>query len=304
MSNIQIHKVRTLTGHHDSIYALIGSANTQEIFSGGSDGFVVRWNLEQGDQGTLIVRIPNSVYALHLDKSRNCLIIGQNYSGVHLISLEDNKEISSSSITSSAIFDIKVYKDMLLVGCGDGTISILSLSDLTTIAHLKMSAKSVRCMAVNPLSEELAVGYSDNFIRIIDLKNLSIRNEIEAHQNSVFSLSYSPDYQYLLSGSRDAYLKVWNAENRYLLHREIVAHLFTINHICYHPHLPYFATCSKDKSIKLWDAKEFKLLKVIDKARHTGHGTSINKLFWSNYHNYLFACSDDRTISVWDISII
>jgi WD40 repeat protein len=64
----------------------------------------------------------------------------------------------------------------------------------------------------------------------------------------------------------------------------------------------YFATCSMDKTVKIWDAKTFRLLKVIDRARHAGHGTSVNKLFWPARVNSLVSCSDDRTISVWDLN--
>jgi WD40 repeat protein len=56
-----------------------------------------------------------------------------------------------------------------------------------------------------------------------------------------------------------------------------------------------------DKSIKVWDTAQLKLLKVIDRARHTGHGTSVNKLLWMPFHNYLASASDDRSISIWDI---
>ena len=31
----------------------------------------------------------------------------------------------------------------------------------------------------------------------------------------------------------------------------------------------------------------FKLLKVIDKSRHAGHGTSVNKLLWTDYQDQL-----------------
>jgi WD40 repeat protein len=56
-----------------------------------------------------------------------------------------------------------------------------------------------------------------------------------------------------------------------------------------------------DKSIKVWDRASRKLLKVIDKSRHAGHGTSVNKLVWMKYNDLLVSCSDDRTISVWDV---
>jgi WD40 repeat protein len=84
------------------------------------------------------------------------------------------------------------------------------------------------------------------------------------------------------------------------LKEAIIAHLFTINYIVYSPNKLFFATCSKDKSIKLWQANTFKLLKVIDRGRHAGHGTSINKLLWLDNHT-LASCSDDRSVVIWNI---
>ncbi|MFM8834779.1 MAG: WD40 repeat domain-containing protein, partial [Cytophagales bacterium] len=52
--------------------------------------------------------------------------------------------------------------------------------------------------------------------------------------------------------------------------------------------------------IKIWDANTLQLLKVIDKARHAGHGTSVNKLWWSSHQQQLVSASDDRSISVWE----
>jgi WD40 repeat protein len=56
-----------------------------------------------------------------------------------------------------------------------------------------------------------------------------------------------------------------------------------------------------DKSIKVWDAESYKLLKVIDKARYAGHGTSINKVAWSSYNQNIISISDDRKISIWNL---
>jgi WD40 repeat protein len=73
--------------------------------------------------------------------------------------------------------------------------------------------------------------------------------------------------------------------------------------LLFSPDGKYFATASMDKSIKVWDTTAMKLLKVIDKARHAGHGTSVNKLLWTAFNNQLISTSDDRSISVWDIQV-
>jgi len=145
------------------------------------------------------------------------------------------------------------------------------------------------------------VRFSDHSIIIICSRDLKKKQGITAHNNSVFALQYAPDYQYLLSGSRDAHLKVWDSGNGYKLKESIIAHMYAINDIAFREGGKYFATCSMDKSIKIWDSKSFKLLKVIDKGRHAGHGTSVNKLKWISYNDQLLSASDDRTISIWEI---
>ena len=78
--------------------------------------------------------------------------------------------------------------------------------------------------------------------------------------------------------------------------------MFTINHLAFSPDGRLLATCSMDKSIKLWDADTLALLRVVDRARHAGHGTSVNKLFWPGTQNRLVSCSDDRSLAVWQVS--
>ncbi len=108
----------------------------------------------------------------------------------------------------------------------------------------------------------------------------------------------------MLSAGRCLTSKAWNVVQAYVLQEDIIAHMYAINHIDFSADMKYFVTCSMDKSIKVWDLQSFKLLKVIDKARHAGHGTSINKLLWSDFDSLIVSASDDRTLSIWDLSFI
>ena len=155
-------------------------------------------------------------------------------------------------------------------------------------------------MDLDLLEPDLRKELKESFVEITAFEKNKLLFDINAHQNSIFTLAFSPDGRYLLSGSRDAHLNVWDCEKDFLLHTSIVAHMFAINHIAYNNEGTFFATGSMDKSIKIWDANEFRLMKVIDKARHTGHGTSVNKLLWHGAETLLSA-SDDKTISVWDL---
>ncbi len=301
--HIQVEKLDTFSGHRDGVYAIERSADASHFFSAGGDGLVVRWNLQTPDLGELMAQVPASIYALGWDARREYLWIGQNFDGIHVIDVRDKKELAATKITSAAIFCIVLVDDTAYVGLADGTVVVMDALSFAVRKHIKASDKSVRSIAVNQVAQHLAVAYSDNTIKIFKLEDFSLQKVIEAHQNSVFCIKYSPDYQFLLSGSRDAHLKVWDVANDYALHKDIVAHLFAINDICFSPDGRFFATASMDKSIKIWDSQQFRLLKVIDKARHAGHGTSVNKLWWSSHKGLLVSASDDKRVSVWKIEV-
>jgi WD40 repeat protein len=299
---VVIEKIDTFGGHRDCVYTLEHGPQPNQLFSAGADGLIVRWRLDRPDLGELVANIPASVYALALHPATGLLWVGQNYEGIHLIDTLNKKEVGSLKLTSAAIFDIKFYKNDAFVAISDGVVAVLDTEQMAIKKYLKASDQSARCIAINPVEREMAVGYSDNTIRIFDLATYDLKRVIPAHTNSVFTLVYSPDFRFLLSAGRDAHLKVWDVEKTYDLQNDIVAHLFAINHLTFSPDGNLIATASMDKSIKIWDADTYRLLKVVDRARHAGHGTSINKLLWTDYHQELLSASDDRTISVWKVS--
>lgn len=301
MVKLDVTKRNTFTGHKDCVYTIAPHKDNSKFFSGAGDGMVALWDLDEEDKGVLVAKLNTSVYALHYKNESDTLIIGQNYQGIHLVHVETKKETGSLQLTKSAIFDIQSYDNVLFIATGDGEVVVVNLPELSILKRIKQGTKSARSIAVNPKNAEFAVGYSDNSIRIFNLKTFNLEQTIPAHSNSVFSVTYSPDYRFLLSAGRDAHLKVWDVHNKYHLVKDIVAHMYAINHIVFNENGKYFSTCSMDKSIKIWDAEQFRLLKVIDKSRHAGHGTSVNKLLWTKHHNLLISASDDRSISIWDI---
>ena len=298
---IQVEKIHSLIGHRDCVYTVEASDQAAHIFSAGGDGMIVRWNLSTPEEGELIAKLPNSIYAIHYLLKEDHLIAGHNYEGIHLLDWKEKKEIASLKLSTASIFDIQSVQNDLLVASGDGSVTVVDLEKWMVKKRVGASEKSARVIAINPVAGEMAVGYSDHFIRIFSLDDYSLKCEFQAHQNSVFTLRYTPDYQFLISGSSDARLKAWDVSSGYVQAAEVVAHLFAINHMAFSPSGKHFVTASMDKSIKVWDTRELKLLKVIDKARHAGHGTSVNKLLWTSFNDQLVSASDDRTLSVWTL---
>ncbi len=298
---MKVSKLDTFAGHRDAVYTLIPSHDPNRFFSAGADGLVVEWDLDKPDLGNLVARVGGSVYAMALDQSAGNLWIGQNYEGVQLVRPDLKQQSGSVKVTSSAIFDIRIFDEKVYLAFGDGVIGVMDVEDMTVRKHVKLSDKSVRSLDISRDGKHLAVGLSDASVRILDLETMSPLHSFLSHTSSVFSVAYSPDGHFLLSAGRDARFKVWDIRNNYTMVEDVAGHMYAINHIAFSPEGDMFATCSMDKSIKLWDSASFRLLKVIDRSRHAGHGTSVNKLLWSSHQNLLISASDDRMISVWDV---
>lgn len=299
---LHIQKLDTFSGHRDAVYTLAPGAEPALLYSAGGDGQVIEWDLRKPDLGRLVARVPASVYALAFDAARGHLWLGQNFEGVHRIDPVEKREIGSVKITSTAIFDLLVHQSTAFAALGDGTLVVLDVETLAIRKHVRAGNLPARCLAYNPAADELAVGYSDATVKIFDARSLALKFVINAHAHSVFTVRYTSDGRTLLSGSRDARLKAWSVAEGYALQQEVVAHLFAINHLTFSPDGRFLASASMDKSVKVWNPADLRLLKVIDRARHAGHGTSVNKLLWTSHENQLLSASDDRTVSVWRVA--
>ncbi len=299
MSRVNVQKAGLMTGHKDCVYALTHSPVSSVFFSGAGDGLVVKWDLSDMERGEVIAQVPNSVYALNYYSPRDLLLVGHNYEGIHFIDWHKKKELASLKCTSGAIFDICSLENLVYIGDSSGTLTVVDAEKLRVVREVKYSDKSLRSISIHRDRGELALGFSDNIIRIVSLDNYEILKELTDHTNSVFTVTYNKETDLLYSAGRDAHLKIWNAASGYEMMEDIVAHMYAINNISFSPDGKHFVTCSMDKSIKVWDSATFRLLKVIDKARHAGHGTSVNNTLW--LEEALVSASDDRTISAWDL---
>ena len=292
--------LRSLSGHQNPVYALTNSGKTGVFFTGGNDKGVVEWSLEKMSFSKVLMPVKTSVYSLHQYKDQ--LFVGQRSGELSIFDL--NKQVITANFQAheKPVFDIVTIpaKQEFLTASEDGTVGVWSLADLSLLYRIRVSADTVRAIALSSNGLHIAFGCKDGIIRIYDLTDYSLLHILEQHTLPVTSVQYSPDGKYLISGGRDAQLNFWSLPD-YQLQHTIPAHLFSIYGIAFHPALPYFATVSQDKSIKLWGSDDLKLYKILSIEKNThGHTHSINKLVWSEDGKYLLTTGDDKLVMVWE----
>jgi WD repeat-containing protein 61 len=273
-------RIATLAGHQDAVYALAGRPGADQVYSGSADGMVVAWDAAHPEaDGQLLARVENSVYALLELPARGLLLLGNNFQGVQALDLQGKTLAYSTALPPVAIFEM-VYSESrqrLYCALGDGTLAVLRGPDFRLENLLRLSEKSLRCLALHEGRGELAVGSSDWKTYVLDLDSLAVKTTLTEATNSVFTLAYSPDGQHLLAAGRDAHLRRYRATDGYPLADSVVAHMYAINHLAFSGDGRYLASCSLDKSIKLWDPASLALLRVLDRARTAGSEIVLKK---------------------------
>lgn len=290
-------------GHSGSVFTLEKGPFAGDFFSSGSDGQVVFWNVALPKDGIKVASVPSSVYCLNYSPEKNELLIPANRDGLHLLDLNSGQEILSIASPNTVWFrTLRLTNGETVIAGSNGALFRLH-ADRKIVDQWLIGTADFRAMASHPTENLIALGDTRGFVSIINSHTFEVISEFQAHDSTIFSLTFYPVGNILVTAGKDAHLKLWQLDEQQkgVLIKDVAAHLFGIHDVALHPTRPILATASMDKNIKIWDAENLKLLRILDKTRHAGHGHSVNKLLWLEEPELLLSCSDDRTISSWNI---
>ena len=291
-------RLHTCTGHKAALYALAPGRTERHFLSAGGDGWIVEWDIDAPESGTLLAAVETQVFSLCALPERDLVVAGNMNGGVHWIRYHEPEQTRNILHHQKGVYDILAMGSRLLTAGGEGILTVWDIEPARALESYHLSNQALRCIAYNEARSELAVGASDGSIYLLDSHSLALRQVLTgAHKPSVFTVAYAPDGRYLLSGGRDAMLRVWDVEDDFRLVSEQAAHWYTLNHIVFSPDGAFFATASRDKTLKIWDSATFTLLKVVDTIRDGGHINSVNRLLW--LPECLVSASDDRSAILW-----
>src|SRR5690606_38058002 len=293
---MQIEKTGHFTGHKNAVYSLIAT-DEKNFLSGSGDNYVVKWNIENDSEGTVLSTMPSGVYCFL--KSDKMLFTGCGNGEVHCISLESNTDIFKSPVHEGYVFDLLMHQQHIFSAGGDGTVVKLNMQ-LQKEASVYLGKFKVRNLLLHPDQKNLIAACGDGTIKVLDSAALQLKKSFQAHREkfSVNTLCLTPDNK-LLSGSRDAMLEVFDLSNDFKKVESIPAHNYAIYKMSFNPSGKMLATASRDRKVKLWSA-DLKFLARIDDSLN-GHKHSVNTLHWLN-DTTLLTAGDDRSIIAWKIT--
>jgi len=258
---------KSLEGHlKGAARALETRVNSNHIYSGGSDGRIIRWTQEpdQNWKGEQIVggRTDYLVFSLDISPDEKLLAAGGSFPSnrnANYVELYDMTNISAAPKKIPGfiadINDIHFTNDNKGFYARDNSGHSIKYSDLNTAKEVIAVKEKINYLEISPDGKKLVGAGNDGNLYIWDIGNnysQTVYNiDNSAGQNKALTAAaYTPDGRRIIVGNVRGLLRIVDTG---VVVRELSGHTSAIEHIKFNFAGTFMATASKDFSIRLWE---------------------------------------------------
>ena len=282
-------------GHNGPIYAI--DFDDSYVYSASADRFVTRWDKSRGKQDSFAIRCEAVPFSIQLFSSDKMLAIGLATGQVHIVDLEQKREIHHFTQHQAGIFSMFETNDkrLLCIGDADGFLSVWETATMKLLIVLPLSCGKIRAIRQLNSTDILIAGGSGDII-VLETEFFNELNRFYAHEAGTSVLCLDRTRNELITGGKDGYLRWWDTESL-SLKKALPAHkgtIYGLEFIDEH----HFASVSLDKSVKIWNANERKVIHKIT-GKSIGHRRSVNTMCSNGNGQFAYA-GDDKLIHLFD----
>jgi WD40 repeat protein/energy-coupling factor transporter ATP-binding protein EcfA2 len=250
----------SLKGHeYGAARALVTRMKDGTIYSGGSDGKIIRWTNQNGLwTGTEMVgaRSDYQVYALDISPDENLLVAaGLNYANdnnnyIELYDLNNMKLVRKIPGFTKSVESVQFTPDGRGLYARDNGGRSIKFSDLSTSRTVITPPVKINAIELSADGTRLA-GAGDNGTLYIwyVTRNYTV-TEVKTGSASLTALSWHPTANQLITGSSSGQLRIVREGT---IIRTLSGHKGPIEQIKYNHKATFFASASKDKTVRLWN---------------------------------------------------
>ena len=294
---MQAKAIQHITGHSGAIYDVLVSSD-HKIYTTSADKYVTRWDLKTGKQDPFAIRLEHSGYRIALSDESAILAIGNARGGIHVIDLNEKKEIRYLTQHQVAVFALTYnpFNKEFYSADGDGTFCVWDGTSFDYKLALPFNCGKIRSISLNQDGSKLLLSCQDGYVRLLETNFFNMLETWKAHPTGVNTSLFLE--KGIFTGGKNAHISKWSQEDNQLL-QNIPGHNYAVYDLISIHQENTLVSCSFDKTIKLWNTNDLSIIQRIER-KDKGHKHAVNRLAKINEHEFI-SVSDDRVIIHWKV---
>lgn len=253
---------RNLAGHSfGAARAMVTRTESKEIYTGGSDGRILRWRQSAGvwqADSIMGMRTTYQVYALDLSPDGHSLVAGgattgdltQNY--IELYDLKNPgstpKKITGFSGVETVVYALKQNGAYVRDEAGFS----IKFTDFNTVREVIKPKEKIHTIAISKDGRRLAGAGATGSLYIWDIENGFAERVAYKNPSDITALAFAPDNRRIIFGDEEGQVRIVY-EDANLPPRVLTGHEAHIEQIIFNNSETFVATTSRDHSVRLWN---------------------------------------------------
>jgi WD40 repeat protein len=281
------------------VYAVVISPNDRLVANGGSDGKILVWQIETG-QNLLNIKAHNGyVVGLAFTSDGKKLISASVDTHIKIWDLESGICLHSWQ-SLAPIYKIALSKNDRILACSGKNGDVL-LWDITTYELIKRfigHTDNILDVSFHPQGKLLVSSSFDSTIKLWDLETGECIRTLTGHTQLIWSVAFNTLGTQLVSSSFDSTIKLWDVETGHCLKTMQAHSRATVEGIFSHDE-QFIISASQDLTIRVWAAlqpDDWQCIRVLQ-----GHQNSIWSIALNSTGEMLISSDHDGILKFWDV---
>lgn len=255
--------IKSYKGHDaGAARALVTHGKDEHIYSGGSDGRIIRWTLTQGEWKSemLTKRTNYQVYSMDISPDETRLVaaglftLDEQNNYIELYDLSDMKaEPKKISGFKNSIEDVHFTPDGKGIYARDNGGLSIKLADFNSAKEIIKPPVKINAISLSDDGKKLAGAGDNGTLYIWDVTNNYSVTEVRNLGRHLTALTWHPKDNLIIVGNESGLLRI--VQNGILV-RNLPGHDGPVEEIKYNHSATFFASASKDRSVRIWKTNE------------------------------------------------
>ncbi|RAV99182.1 nSTAND1 domain-containing NTPase [Pseudochryseolinea flava] len=245
--------------------AIVARKATNELYSAGSDGKIIRWKGEGQHWKSEVIVNSNDYqyYTIDISPDGNYLVAAGLSGGSEVnnfVELYNFNAMSSPKRIEGFSFGIENLNftpDNKGFFARDNSGRSIRYSDLNTSKEVIHSEVKINAIHLSADGGRLAGAGEDGSLYLWDVKNNYAVTEIKSMGEYLTSVTFAPEGRRIIVGDATGIVKIYDSQSGMVI-RTLSGHTSAIEQIVFNHAGSFMATASKDKTVRLWNLNRLK----------------------------------------------